>query len=178
MCIWLRHWLRPFLHQFWMLTGWLASTTLVIWSSGYTCRQHYSPPLWWLKDRVIFPSVINFSRSTQHTRSVIYSVYFEARCITLSFLVWLSSLCPINKVLISMQLNFPSNSQLVIKSILATMSPREIWDFVGKKNKHQNNIIAPDQLPQGVIFLKSRICVFFQSEIQAFSNFFSSTVLR
>lgn len=39
MCVWLRHCLRPFLHQFWMLTGWLASTTFVIWSSGYTCSK-------------------------------------------------------------------------------------------------------------------------------------------
>lgn len=40
MCMWLRHCLRPFLHQLWMLTGWLASTTLVIWSSGYTYAQN------------------------------------------------------------------------------------------------------------------------------------------
>ena len=39
MCVWLRHCLRPFLHQFWMLMGWLASTTFVIISSGYTWRN-------------------------------------------------------------------------------------------------------------------------------------------
>lgn len=42
MCMWLRHCLRPFLHQLWMLMGWLASTTLVIWSSGYTCTHTHT----------------------------------------------------------------------------------------------------------------------------------------
>lgn len=36
MCVWLRHCFQPFLHQFWMLMGWFASTTLVICNSGYT----------------------------------------------------------------------------------------------------------------------------------------------
>lgn len=39
MCVWLWHCFLPFLHQLWMLTGWLASTTFVICNSGYTWRK-------------------------------------------------------------------------------------------------------------------------------------------